>query len=297
MAARPAGAMLSTMDPSISRRSISWRSISWRSISSHSMWHPLVGGVVAVVAAAIALALAVVSVAGPVPTGRAEREAGPAAHYATSVAVSDAAVTPVPASLDFRDCPPLPAGAQPDRWRCEVLVATGRLQLGRVAVPAVAPITVTHAEGPLPDGTTGQVFGALRAGRTDVPGGLVRGRGAGGHNPLLHLGLRTEYAGHADLVDRSVIDVRLRLINPLLGHSCVIGDPVRLTMSRDGNSEWLSENPPLIRFRLYERSFALPVASGCGPLRGLVDRRFGLPSAAGANEVYFTAYHTFRTYG
>lgn len=262
------------------------------------MRHPLVvGGALAVVAGVTALALAVVSVAGPVLIGRAERDAGPAARYATAIAVSDTLVSPVPASFDFRDCPPLPAGVRPDRWRCEVLVATGRFQLGRVVVPAVAPITVTHAEGPLPDGTTGQVFGALRAKRTDVPGGLLRGRGVGGHNPLLHLGLRTEYAGYADLVDRSVIDVRLRLINPLVGHSCVIGDPVRLSMSRDGATEWLSRDPPLIRFRLYDRSFALPAASGCGPLGGLVNRRFGLPSAAGTNEVYFTAYYTFRMYG
>jgi hypothetical protein len=289
MAARPAGVTLSNMDrsTSISRHSISWR----------SMRHPLVIGAVAVVTGVIALALAVVSVAGPVLIGRAERGAGPAARYATAITVSDTAVSsPVPASFDFRDCPPLPAGVQPDRWRCEVLVATGRFQLGRVAVPAVASITVTHAEGPLPDGTTGQVFGALRAERTDVAGGLLRGRGAGGHNPLMHLGLRAEYAGYADLVDRSVIDIRLRLINPLLGHSCVIGNPVRLAMSRDGAAEWLSQDPPLIRFRLYDRSFALPAASGCGPLGELVNRRFGLPSAAGTNEVYFTAYYTFRMY-
>jgi hypothetical protein len=67
-------------------------------------------------------------------------------------------------------------------------------------------------------------------------------------------------------------------------------------MSRDGATEWLSQDPPLIRFRLYDRSFALPAAGGCGPLGGLVNRRFGLPSAAGTSEVYFTAYYTFRMY-
>jgi hypothetical protein len=285
MAAPPAAVTLSNMDPSTS-------------ISRRSMRHPVVVAAIAVAVAALAAVLAVVSVVGPVLIGRGDREAESAVHYATSVTVSDVAFTVgPPASFDFQDCPPLPAGAKPDRWRCEVLVATGRFQLGKVAVPAVAPITVTHAEGPLPDGTTGQVFGALRAERTDVPGGLLRRHGTGGHNPLLHLGLRTEYAGYADLVDRSVIDVRLRLINPLLGPRCVIGDPIRLTLSRDGSSEWLSQNPPLIRFRLYDRSFALPAASGCGTLGGLVNRRFGLPSAAGANEVYFTAYYTFKTYG
>ncbi len=280
MAARPAGGTLSSMDHP-------WTSIFRR---------PLIVAAVAAVAM-MAVALAVVGVAGPVLIEREEHGAAPAVRYATSVAAFADAPDPRPGSFDFQDCPPLPAGAQPDRWRCEVLVATGRIQLGKVAVPAIAPITVTHAEGPLPDGTTGQVFGALRAERTDVPGGLLRREGPGGHNPLLHLGLRTEYAGYADLVDRSVIDVRLRLVNPVLGRRCVIGDPLRLTLSRDGDPEWLSQNPPLIRFRLYDRSFALPAASGCGPLRGLVDRRFGLPSAAGANEVYFTAYYTFRMYG
>jgi hypothetical protein len=276
MAAPPPGGKLSSMDHP-------WTSILRR---------PLVVAAFAA-AATVATALAVVGVAGPVLIERGERQAVPAVRYAAVMNVSDPRP---PASFDFRDCPPLPAGARPDRWRCEVLVATGRLQLGKVAVPAIAPITVTHAEGPLPDGTTGQVFGALRAERTEVPGGLLRRHGPGGHNPLLHLGLRTEYAGYADLVDRSAMDVRLRLINPLLGRRCLIGDPLRLTLSRDGDSEWLSRDPPLIRFRLYDRSFALPAASGCGPLRGLVDRRFGLPAAAGANEVYFTAYYTFRMY-
>jgi hypothetical protein len=284
MAARPATAKLSSMDR-------------WTSKSLRSIRRPLVVAVAVAAAATVAAALAVVGVAGPVVIGRGKREAVPAVRYATSVAVLADSRDPQPGSFDFRDCPPLPAGAQPYRWRCEVLVATGRFQLGKVAVPAIAPITVTHAEGPLPDGTTGQVFGALRAERTGVPGGLLRRHGPGGHNPLLHLGLRTEYAGYADLVDRSVMDVRLRLVNPLLGRRCVIGDPLRLTLSRDGDSEWLSRNPPLIRFRLYDRGFALPAASGCGPLRGLVDRRFGLPSAAGANEVYLTAYYTFRMYG
>jgi hypothetical protein len=279
MAAHPTGGTLSSMDHP-------WTSILRRPL--------LVAAVAAAVA--VAVALAIVGVAGPVLIERRERGAAPAVRYATSVAAFTDVSDPQPGSFDFRDCPPLPSGAQPDRWRCEVLVATGRIQMGKVAVPAIAPITVTHAEGPLPDGTTGQVFGALRAERTDIPGGLLRRNGVGGHNPLLHLGLRTEYAGYADLVNRSVMDVRLRLVNPLLGRRCVIGDPVRLTLSRDGDSEWLSRNPPLIRFRMYDRSFALPAAGGCGALRGLVDRRFGLPSAAGANEVYFTAYCTFKTY-
>jgi hypothetical protein len=278
MAARPAGGKLSSMDRP-------WTSISRR---------PLLVAAAVAAATTVAAALAVVA---PVLIGRGERKAVPAVRYATTVAARTDSPDPQPGLFDFRDCPPLPGGAQPDRWRCEVLVATGRFQLGEVVVPATAPITVTHAEGPLPDGTTGQVFGALRAGRTDIPGGLLRRHGPGGHNPLLHLGLRTEYAGYADLVDQSVVDVRLRLVNPMLGRRCVIGDPLRLTLSRDGDSEWLSRNPPLIRFRLYDRSFALPAASGCGPLRGLVDRRFGLPSAADANEVYFTAYYTFKMYG
>jgi hypothetical protein len=281
MAAGPAGGTLSSMEPP--RTSISRR--------------PLLVAVAGVAVATLAVALAVMGIAGPILIGHGERGAVPAVRYATSVtAYTDVPDPQPPNSFDFRDCPPLPAGVQPARWRCEVLVATGRFQLGRVAVPAVAPIMVTHAEGPLPDGTTGQVFGALRAERTDIPGGLLRRQGPAGHNPLLHLGLRTEYAGYADLVDQPAMDVRLRLVNPLLGRRCVLGDPLRLTLSRDGDSEWLSRDPPLIRFRLYDRSFALPAASGCGPLHGLVDRRFGLPSAAGANEVSFTAYYTFRTY-
>jgi hypothetical protein len=246
---------------------------------------------------AIVIGSAARHVAGP---GFAGRPGGAAARVAVSRAgrpepAGDPTGGP-PASFDFRDCPPLPAGVQRGRWRCEVLVATGWMRLGNIDVPAVAPITVTHAEGPRADGTTGQVFGRLRAERTEVPGGLLARRGHGGHNPLLHLGLRMEYAGYADLVDRAAMDVRLRLVNPLLGDRCAIGDPVRLSLLRDGPSQWISRDPPLVKFSMYDQSLALPAAHGCRMLTHLVDHRFGLPAPAGANEVYFTAYYTFKTY-
>src|SRR5689334_13495937 len=118
MAAHPAGGKLSSMDRP-------WTSIFRR---------PLLVAVAVAAAATVAAALAVVAVAGPVLIGRGEREAVPAVRYATAVVARTDSPDPQPGSFDFRDCPPLPAGTQPDRWRCEVLVATGRFQLGEVAV-------------------------------------------------------------------------------------------------------------------------------------------------------------------
>ncbi|QFZ78903.1 hypothetical protein GFH48_23035 [Streptomyces fagopyri] len=194
----------------------------------------------------------------------------------------------------------MPAGVDAARWKCEVLMATGSLTLGSRTVPELAPMTLTHAEGPLPDGSDGQVWGALRSASTPVPGGLL-GTGTAGHGPLLPLALRPEYGGRSDFYSTGnslgLFTLRFRALSPLLPHGCVIGGdaPIELRLQRAGDSEWESQDPPVIRFDAYDDTFTAPAPVGCGPLGRLVDDRLGLPRTAG-NAITLSARYTFKTY-
>ncbi|MET8943984.1 hypothetical protein ABZX30_10425 [Streptomyces sp. NPDC004542] len=180
----------------------------------------------------------------------------------------------------FDDCPPLPSGVDPSRWRCEVHHAAPELTMGGFTV-ALAPITMTHAEGPLPDGTPGQVWGAMRTTPTAMPGGWA---------------IQPEYGGRSDFYTGQ-FSLRFHLLSPLLRHSCTIGAdaPVDFHMKRSGPSEWLSQDPPLIKFSAYDDTFSAPAAAHCGPLTASVNRRLGLPATSG-NLMTYDATYTFKTY-
>ncbi|WP_431678792.1 hypothetical protein [Kitasatospora sp. KL5] len=251
-------------------------------------------GLAAVLAAtACAAALALPSAAHAAP-------AAPAPAAAIAPAAGPAAQSPEAelAALEagYQDCPDLPAGADPARWRCEVHLTAPRLRLGAVDLPALRPIMMVHAEGPLADGTPGQVWGAWRSGGpTRVPGGLT-GTPAGDRSPVAGLTLEAEYGGRSDFYT-GAMDLRFRLAGPLLPKGCTVGasTPVELHAKRAGSSEWVSRNPPLIHFSAYDDTFAAPAPEGCGPLTGLLSRRLGLP-AAGGNLLSYEASYTFRTY-
>ncbi|WP_284347862.1 MULTISPECIES: hypothetical protein [unclassified Streptomyces] len=220
-----------------------------------------------------------------------------------------AADAPPAPSYDFSDCPDIPAGVDAASWKCEVLTATGPLTLGSRSIPELAPMTITHAEGPMPDGSAGQVWGAMRSAPAAVPGGLLGNtadrnatdRNAADHNPLSALSLQPEYGGRSDFYPAGdtmgLFTMRFRVVSPLLPHGCVIGadKPVELHLKRDGDSEWVSKNPPVIKFVAYDDAFTAPAAEGCGPLGKLVNDRFGLPAAAG-NAITLNAQYTFKTY-
>lgn len=193
----------------------------------------------------------------------------------------------------FEDCPALPAGADPARWRCEVHTAAPRLIMGTVTV-TLAPITMTHAEGPLPDGTPGQVWGAMHTTPTAVPGGLT-GRAPAGRGPLA-LTLLPEYGGRSDFYTGR-FSLRFRLLSPLLPRTCAVGadTPVDFEMKRSGPSRWISTDPPVIEFSAYDDAFTAPAAEDCGPLTSPLNRRLGLPAPAGKLLSYDASY-TFRTY-
>ncbi|MGW0997767.1 hypothetical protein [Streptomyces sp. NPDC002520] len=216
--------------------------------------------------------------------------------YANSTppaAASDGAAIDEPPA-DFSDCPALPAGVDPTRWRCEVHTASPQLTIGEISV-TFAPITMTHAEGPLPDGTNGQVWGAMHSTPTAVPGGLT-GTPAGDHARQPGLAIRPEYGDRSDFYTGQ-FSLRFRLLSPLLPHDCAIGAsaPVDFRLKRSGPSQWLSKNPPLIRFSAYDDTFTAPAAENCGPLTGRLNRRLGLPAASG-NQMSYDAIYTFRTY-
>ncbi|MFK0279386.1 hypothetical protein ACIQVL_02785 [Streptomyces sp. NPDC090499] len=215
--------------------------------------------------------------------------AGLAGVYAPSPAYAG----PHAAATDFSDCPALPAGVDPARWRCEVHTAAPLLTIGRVTV-TLAPITMTHAEGPMPDGTAGQVWGAMHSTPTAVPGGLT-GRAADDHGRR-RLAIRPEYGGRSDFYTGR-LSLRFRLLSPLLPKACTVGasTPVDFQLKRSGPSEWISQDPPLIRFSAYDDTFTAPAAEDCGPLTAPVNRRLGLPAASG-NLMAYDATYTFRTY-
>ncbi len=231
---------------------------------------------------------------------------GVAAAYAPSIAYAEtpapsaapawsAASVPVPTDADFRDCPALPTGVDPARWRCEVHSVASKLRIGSVDLPALAPITMTHGEGPLPDGSEGQVWGSMHSAPTAVPGGLL-GTPAADRIPLLGLTLQPEYGGRFDAYTGRM-SLRFRLRSPLLPAGCAIGAgaPADFRLKRSGPSQWISQHPPVIKFSAYDDSFTAPAAGDCGPLTDLLDQRLGLPAASG-NRMTYDAVYTFRMY-
>lgn len=190
--------------------------------------------------------------------------------------------------FDYSDCPALPSGLDPQKWRCEVHLASGEATFGNVTVQVPA-LRLTHAEGKLPDGTTGQVWGGLRSGSTVIPGTHVR--------------MRLRYGGYADLVgngpDPGGVYFTFALRGPLLGSGCTIGTdaaPVKTHMARVGATEILSTDPPVIHFTLRDANVDIPAAQHCGPLTGLLNQRLGLPSPAGTNTMTLDATYSYKTY-
>ncbi|MET7303997.1 hypothetical protein [Embleya sp. NPDC005575] len=214
---------------------------------------------------------------------------------------SNPTAAPLP-TFDFTDCPALPANANPDKWRCEVHVSTGEMRLGGLTVP-LRPMTITHAEGPLPDGSTGQVFGAMHATPSPATGGLLGIPGLPEQAPALGVNVETRYGGWFDFLSHGTaaggLDVTLALSGPLLPQGCSIGTaehPIRLTMMRKGPNEWVSKEPPILKGTLWDNTVAIPAATNCGPLGPILNHRNRLPSPGGANSVTLDGLYTFKTY-
>jgi hypothetical protein len=196
-----------------------------------------------------------------------------------------------PASYDFSDCPTLPPDLDPATWRCEVHLATGEITIGRNQISGI-PMRLVHAEGPLSDGTTGQIFGALQSRPMVVP------RGEGDHR----LTVQVRYAGYADLVgngtDPGGLYLMLAVRGPGLGEHCTIGtptDPIRTHAARVGATTTIPTAPPIKQFTLRDTAFTVPPASSCDRHDHRLDTRFGLPSSAG-NTLTLQAAYTYQMY-
>jgi hypothetical protein len=218
------------------------------------------------------------------------------AVLSTVALLPSAASAAVPA-FTFDDCPAIPDGADPTKWRCEEMHATGSVRLGDVTLPVT--LKTTHAEGRLPGDTqTRFVFGALRSDPVPVPGGLL-GRTDRRH-PLVPAKAAPEYAGHIDFLAgppmAEILHLKYRVDSPLTGSGCTIGtdeDPLVIVGTIVGDRVPLPDDPQVLTFRVEDDDFAVPAAHGCGPLGGLVDHRFGLPATGTLGlDVYFSV----RTY-
>jgi hypothetical protein len=191
--------------------------------------------------------------------------------------------------FDFADCPAIPAGADPARWRCEVLVSQGTVSFGDIRDLRLGTMRLTFAEGEL-DGRYAQVFGALRSRPAPVPG-----------TPGVSISLR--YGGYSDFQSndrrKGEIDLAATLRGPLLPRRCTIGDernPIHSVIQQVGDTEVVNQDPLTLRFASIDAQLALPAASECGHRTRLLNHRLGLPSPSGANVLTQTTYVRLRPY-
>jgi hypothetical protein len=174
----------------------------------------------------------------------------------------------------FSDCPQeVPAAG----WRCEVLITDARAKFGKVELD-LSRQRLTFAEGQL-NGQFAQVFGALRAEPSRVPGGLF---GTGDRDRLLHMDVQVQYAGWADFHGNNErmgeINLKLKVISPVLPSTCTIGsdaDPVAMVVKALGRPQPVEGHPDVGFTTVEDRRFGMPKAYGCGVFTGLVERRFG----------------------
>ena len=197
-----------------------------------------------------------------------------------------------PASYDFSDCPTLPPSLEAATWRCEVHLATAELTVGPNRISGI-PMRLVHAEGQMPDGSTGQIFGTLQSPPTVVPVDRIRGH---------RVTVQVRYAGYADLIgngpDPGGLYLMLAVRGSGLGDHCTIGtlaNPIRTHASRVGATTTIPTDPPIRQFTLQDTSFAVPAASGCHGNDRRVDALFGLPAVSG-NVLTLQAAYTYRMY-
>ncbi|SFB61882.1 hypothetical protein SAMN05216266_12924 [Amycolatopsis marina] len=210
-----------------------------------------------------------------------------ASLIATTAAVP--AIAQQPSGFDFTACPAIPAGADPAKWRCEVLISTGTLSFGRIRELPLREMRLTFAEGTL-DGRFAQVFGSLEAEPTPLPGA-----------PRTTVQLR--YAGYSDFESnderKGEIDLALRVRGPLLAPGCTIGEeqnPIHSEIQQVGPTEVISADPPVLRFTSVDEQLAVPAARHCGRLGRSLNRWLDLPASSGENVLRQTTHVGLRPY-
>jgi hypothetical protein len=198
--------------------------------------------------------------------------------------------------VDTADCPKtLPDGADPARWRCEVLTTNATAKFGAIGPLTLGRQRLTFAEGTL-DGQYAQVFGGLHSEPTVVTGGLLGNR-------LIPLAFQVQYAGasdfHGDPPNMGFVAMKLKVISPLLPRSCSIGtdeDPMMIRPLAAGSPQPVAGHPELRMTTLQDNRFAMPRAHGCGVFTSVVEHRFGVPTQAGGNKITLPTYVFIQQY-
>jgi hypothetical protein len=212
-----------------------------------------------------------------------------------ALAVATALVMITPAAhaddvppFDYADCPrELPSGADPAKWRCEVLITDATAKFGALKELNLGRQRLTFAEGTL-DGKFAQVFGSLQAQPTKVLPGLA---------------FQVQYAGASDFYgnppNMGFINLKLKIISPLLPPTCHIGsdkDPIVIRPLALGAPQPVPGHPEIRTMTMQDKRFVMPGAYGCGPFKRLVERWFGVPAPAGASEITLPTYISIKQY-
>ncbi|GAA4624371.1 hypothetical protein GCM10023196_024240 [Actinoallomurus vinaceus] len=227
-----------------------------------------------------------------------------AAPIALALTAPAAHADPSPVKVDFTSCPDrLPVGADPAQWWCNIfVVGGGSMKLGGITQPLTEHMTISVASGPDRAGKQVQIV-TVTAKPMTVPGGALGIPGTE-NLPGVKLQALPKYVGNFGLtIDdsgnlHSTIDLRIKLINALLGTTCFIGTtktPIKLNTTVDPTS-LTPYDGDIIGLTLNDNAYSVPGASGCGLLTPVVNLRGGLPSASGQNTASMRTYLATKVY-
>ena len=196
-----------------------------------------------------------------------------------------------PTEADFDTCPAKPAGAT--GWTCyAATVLDGTIDIGSVRVKVDSPIRLVTAQGKLADGTKVARLGSLTGGeltvQTPLPGTPLY------IQDLTGTKVKIEATGQVSpgTTMPKEFGVKFRFTHPLLSRNCWVGtdsDPITLKPVIGLAVPQLRANLLMLKVWTTDSTFALPKASGCGPIPGglidmAVNDRFDLPNASGDNK-------------
>ncbi|MFC5750242.1 hypothetical protein [Actinomadura rugatobispora] len=237
----------------------------------------------------------------------------PATASASPAAAPSSAAAP---SFDLKaDCPKLPAGADPARWECLVMVVDGgSLKLGGLSQQITEPITIVVQSGPPAGGGPNELKEIrMDADPMKIPGGVLGLLGLPSvpwleDLPGFKVEVEASYAGGFSFaLPVAKVDMRVRIINLLLGDACYIGtqaEPLKFTLVADmstirvvspGDPSDPLAHPFVIAATAADKTFTVP-RSSCGIWGAAIDWKAALPSPSGSNEAAFETFIAVATY-
>ncbi|WP_018655749.1 hypothetical protein [Actinomadura flavalba] len=215
--------------------------------------------------------------------GAAALAAGLLATGPASAAQAATSYAPTPA--DFKDCPALPAGAQPLLWNCLAIVITdGQMKLGGLTQDITKPITIPVAVG-LHDWKIQlrTPEGGFRSDPIDVPKERLP-------LPIDGIKARVAQAGPVTpgkMIIPDALPLKIGLDHWLFADQCSIGsdkEPISIRPNLGNLGLGSQDGKVVIKTTITDDTFAVPAATGCGLLTGVLNPLVKLPSAAGKNS-------------